>query len=134
MFTTQVKTYFVSFSNFSPKNIVLNSASFGGDNENGTPTPEVVTLTMPGGPQTPKLLKAFAQETTGLTVTIKGIAKNVNGQEFQELVVTFSGAEVVHYHLGMSGGGLTDSVHITFGSVDIFWADTNFHYTWALPA
>jgi type VI protein secretion system component Hcp len=50
-----------------------------------------------------------------------------------DLVVTFTGVEIVHYHVGLSGSGMTDSVHITFHSVDVEWLDSKFNFTWQLP-
>lgn len=120
----------ISFSGISPKNVPLSSVNFGGDNPSSTPTPDLVVLALPTGAQSPFLLKAFAQQTGPLTVTIKGYGTNAAGLQVLDYTITFSNAEVLHYHLVGSPSGATDQVQLRFGSVDLAWNPQNVHFTW----
>jgi type VI protein secretion system component Hcp len=119
----------VSFSGISPKTLRLDSVNFGGDNPGGTPTPDVVVLTLRSGAQSPFLLQAFAQQTN-LTATIKGYGVNATGGQVLDFTITCSVARIVHYHLSASSGSPTDSVHLRFNSIDLEWNPNLVHFTW----
>lgn len=124
----------VSFSGISPKNLPLSSVNFGGENNNGTPTPDVAALALRTGAHSPLLLKAFAQKTAPLTVTIKGYGTDAVGREVVDYTITLSSAEIAHYHLAGSPSGATDQVHVVFGSVDLEWNPQLLHFTWTAVA
>lgn len=124
----------ITFSGISPKNIPLSSVNFGGDNDNGTPTPDIVTLTLRTGAHSPLLLQAFANKTGPLTVTIKGYGTDPVGREVVDYTITLSSAEIVHYHLAGSPSGATDQVHVVFGAVDLEWNPQLVHFKWIAVA
>jgi type VI protein secretion system component Hcp len=119
----------VSFSGISPKNLHVYSVNFGGDNPGGTPTPDVVLLTLRSGAQSPFLLQAFAQQTN-LTATIKGYGVDATGRQVLDFTITCSVARIVHYHLSASSGSPTDTVHLRFNSIDLEWNPNLVHFTW----
>jgi type VI protein secretion system component Hcp len=119
----------ITFGGIAPKNLPLGSVNFGGDNPGGTPTPDVVTLSLPTGAHSPFLLKSFAQETTR-TVTIRGYGTDASGRAVIDYTITFTAAEVVHYHLAGSPTGATDQVQLRFGSVQLEWNPQNVQFTW----
>jgi len=119
----------ITFGGISPKNLPLGSVNFGGDNPEGTPVPDLVTLSLPTGAQSPFLLKAFAEETTR-TVTIRGYGTDASGRAIVDYTITFTGAVVVHYHLAGSPTAATDQLQLRFGSVDLEWNPQNVQFTW----
>lgn len=128
---TSNHTYFLTLSGINTSNskIKLTSLGFGGDETNGTPTPEVVSLSMPSGRFSPFMLQAFA-EKTALTATIYGYQPNASGVTELALQITCTGAEIVHYHLGASSGAPSDNLQLIFGSIDLKWVLQNIHFKW----
>lgn len=126
------RSYLLSITGISDaKNIKLSSFGFGGDDVNGTPTPERVTLTMGSGAQSPFLLKAFAQQKNTLIAVINGYQPNAAGVEQNSIRITCTGAEIVHYHLGVSSSGApVDNIQLVFGSIELQWLLQNVFFTW----
>lgn len=128
---TSNHTYYLTISGINGTNskIKLSSLGFGGDDPNGTPTPDRVTLTMPSGRFSPFMLKAFVEKTQH-TATIYGYQPNASGVPELALQITCTGAEIVHYHLGASSGAPSDNLELVFGSIDLKWVLQNVHFTW----
>jgi type VI protein secretion system component Hcp len=128
---TSNHTYYLTLSGINTSNtkIKLTSVGFGGDDSNGTPTPDVVTLAMPSGRFSPLMLQAFAEKTLH-TATIQGYQPDANGVSVLALQITCTGAEIVRYHLGASSGAPSDNLQLVFGSIDLKWALQNVHFTW----
>lgn len=135
--TSSSHTYYVNISGINPNTrIKLSSLSFGGENVAGSPTPTAdgLTLAMPTGQFSPKILQAFANKSPIAKVTIRGYQPDASGKLVNSLVITLTGAQVVYYHLGASSGVPTDTVHITYATIDLDWALQNVHFTWNVPA
>jgi type VI protein secretion system component Hcp len=128
---TSNHTYFVTISGINTSNskIKVTSLGFGGEDDNGTPTPDRVSLNMPSGRFSPLMLEAFVQKSTH-TVTIYGYQPNASGVTELALQITCTGAVIVHYHLGASSGAPTDNIQFVFSSIDLKWVLQNVHFTW----
>jgi type VI protein secretion system component Hcp len=129
--TSTAHTYYLNMSGINPSTrIRVNSVSFGGDNNNGTPTPDVVALSMPSTQFSPKILGAFANKTTGITATIRGYQPDAVGKTVNFVTITCAGSQITHYHLGASSGAPTDNVHLVFGSIKLEWVLNLKSFTW----
>lgn len=127
--------YITSFSGvFSVDRYVFGASvdalNFGGDDPNGTLTASDVILNLGASRHSPRFLQAFAEQTTH-KVVIKGYEPNVQGVEHNFLTITLTGAKVSAYHLaGAERARLTETMHLTFTTLDFDSLDTATDYIW----
>jgi type VI protein secretion system component Hcp len=134
--TSVPHTYYVTMSGINPTTkIKLISVSFGGENDGGTLSAALVSLTMDSGQFSPLILQAMALKTVITKATILGYQPDVvTGKTVNSLKITCNSARVMYYHLAVSSSGApVDTVRLSFTSVDLDWVLQNRHFTWTPP-
>ena len=129
------RDYYATFTGINPSTKVkVTSVSFGGDDNGGVLTPDIVSLTLPSSRYSPLILKKFVEKTT-TTATITGYQPDAVGKLVNFVTITCTGALITHYHLSVSSAGApSDNLHLVFASIDLKWVLNNVHYTWSPTA
>lgn len=110
----------------------IDSVNFGGDDPNGTLTPADVVITADTSTYSPLLLQAFAERTTH-RVVLNGFKPDASGREHNFVRITLTSAQVISYHIGGTEHvHLTDTLHLSFLSLDYDWLDTGVDFLWQL--
>jgi type VI protein secretion system component Hcp len=112
--------------------IGITSLNFGGDDPQGVLTPADVIITADTSRYSALLLQAFAERTLH-KVVIKGFEPNAAGLVHNFVKITLTGAQVISYHIGGTEHvQLTDTLHLSFLSLDYDWLDNNVDFLWQL--
>ena len=110
----------------------VGSLNFGGDDPHGVLTPADVIISADTSRYSPLILQAFVEQTLH-KVVLDGYEPDAAGLVHNFVRITLTSAQVVSYHIGRTEHSrLTDTLHLTFITLDYDWLDNNVDFLWQL--
>lgn len=128
---------FVGFAGINLTHTVpLDSFGLGGHDDNGTLATTLATLTLDSTKYSPKLLRAYAEQTNISSIVIRQFEANLNGEQTLYMEITLHAARIVGYHADAVTTQVPerfrDTLSVAFGGVTVHRLDGT-TYTWTLP-